>query len=69
MLEILKSHGIIITPEEITKFRELVLQSVDEFFDKRIYRQVLNTSPRKENLNRLAITKTKDLLASLQNQK
>jgi Protein of unknown function C-terminus (DUF2399) len=55
-----------IAPE---RFRELVLQSVDEFFDKRIYRQVLNTSPTKENLNRLAITKTKNLLASLQNQK
>jgi hypothetical protein len=54
-----------IAPEQ---FRNLVLQSVDEFFDEQIYRQVLNISPRKENLNTLAITKTKKLLASLQNQ-
>jgi hypothetical protein len=51
------------------QLRELDLQSFDEFFDKRTYRQALNTSPTKVNLNRFAITKTKDLLASLQNQK
>jgi hypothetical protein len=55
-----------IAPEQ---FRALVLQSVDEFFDKRIYRQVLNSAPTKEDLNRLAIAKTKDLLTSLLKQK
>jgi Protein of unknown function C-terminus (DUF2399) len=49
-----------IAPEQ---FRELVLQSVDEFFDKRTYRQALNTSPKsKVNNNTPKWLKEKPLI-------
>jgi hypothetical protein len=53
-----------IAPEQ---FRTLVLESVDEFFDEEIYQQVLDTTPTEEELKKLVILKTGDLLASLQN--
>lgn len=57
-----------IAPEE---FSNLVLESVDEFFDEQIYQENLNDreiTPTKEDLDKLAILKTTDLLASLQSE-
>jgi len=51
-----------------TEFRDLVLQSVDEFFKDDIYQRVLDETPTEKELKKLGITKTKDLLASLQNK-
>jgi hypothetical protein len=52
-----------IAPEE---FRDLVLQSVDEFFDDDIYQQVLDETPTEKELDEIAIKKTRELLADLQ---
>jgi hypothetical protein len=49
-----------------TEFKTLVHESVDEFFDKVIYQDVLNNSPTEQDLNKLTLSKTRDLLASLQ---
>jgi hypothetical protein len=57
-----------IAPDE---FGTLVLESIDEFFDKEIYQNNLNDrqiTPSKEDLDQLSIAKTIDLLASLQNK-
>jgi 5S rRNA maturation endonuclease (ribonuclease M5) len=48
-------------------FERLVVESIDEFFDEEIFQQVLDETPTEEELKKLAISKTEDLLATLEN--
>jgi hypothetical protein len=57
-----------IRPEE---FKEMVLACVDEFFDQKIYQKNLKDrkiTPTEDDLETLAIDKTRDLLVYLQSE-